>query len=152
MKLEDGYIKVDIYDLFSGMSDEQKREFLTSVTWTDEVFEDMKTAIMENYATSSYDYNIHMLREHFLKESGILTRKYMEAMLRDLDKAKKDADYYRNALWETQRFVTDQQDGIPWDDRIKTKEYRDYPTADWNIEKYVEKLFEIKKEEELTVE
>lgn len=139
---KDGEVIVNIYDLYNGLSDEDKKQFLETVTWTDDIFERLSERVLEDYATSKFDSYIFKAREKLLQQAGTLEKEYIKALLIELSSSSKYCDYFRHSLWDLERKIRDWNRELPEEYRLEIPSYNDYPNSDWNIEKFVDQLIE----------
>lgn len=146
MQIEQGQIIIGISDLYNSLPEDERREFLQNLAWEEDIFEDTVNDILKGVSGSNYNIHITKVREKILEQVGIIEKSYIRDLLREIDRANKYAEYFRNSLWDFQQKVRqwnyDYFKNWYCDEKIKIPQYNEYPKAEWYLDKFVDKIID----------
>lgn len=144
MKINQGEITIGISELYNSMSEDERREFLQNLAWEDDIFEDTVSDISKGFSSSNYNVHITKTRKKLLEKVGIIEKSYIKDLLREIDMAHKYADYFRNSLWDFKNKVSkwNSDNYLCGGKRIKIPQYNEYPKAEWDLDKFVDRIIE----------
>lgn len=96
MKIENGYVQIDIEDVWNSLDEKGKYDFLENIAFTNEAWESIVDSLIidsiieESVVSSTYNAHIMKARQKLLEHLGKIQVKHFTTLVHELNKAKKD--------------------------------------------------------------
>jgi len=112
MKIENGWVKIDICDVWDALDDDGKREFLENIAYKTEVFEEIVDQIVneitnESVVAENFNGYIYKAREKILEKLNLIQARHFVSLIHELECAKRKAYENDKKYWDLRRKVRD---------------------------------------------
>ena len=117
---EDGVLEINIPEIIAQLDEEDREALARLHTFESVMWEELKRAVRDDYATQTYYSTIHKLRIEMLSGDGAdkILKKTVRGILIDLSRAEHYSKHNRDALWKLQQWC---QDVMSFEERQRLK-------------------------------